>query len=249
MLGPLTNVRSLFRGERTQPCFRQKAERRISGRQTSHTGRILYVSEKIRHHPSLKTNPIAYTLKTSLDRKQVFSMFSDKLTDSLLQICQARHLSYEAAAELCDISSRHFGDVVRKESSPTLTVFEKFCNAFDKTPNELLGYPHSDELRFRSPQPVTAAYCFHLPEHLAIYPVCPQCRCRLSREYQNYCSHCGQVFHGITLIMLKSLSLINPFPPRIHSNLCGSVFCPCSGRKQLKAHKNPHPTKNERRRT
>ena len=192
MLGPLTNVRSLFRGERTQPCFRQKAERRISGRQTSHTGRILYVSEKIRHHPSLKTNPIAYTLKTSLDRKQVFSMFSDKLTDSLLQICQARHLSYEAAAELCDISSRHFGDVVRKESSPTLTVFEKFCNAFDKTPNELLGYPHSDELRFRSPQPVTAAYCFHLPEHLAIYPVCPQCRCRLSREYQNYCSHCGQ---------------------------------------------------------
>lgn len=42
-----------------------------------------------------------------------------------------------------------------------------------------------------------------------------------------------RLFHGITLIMLKSLSLINPFPPRIHSNLCGSVFCPCSGRKQL----------------
>lgn len=29
-----------------------------------------------------------------------------------------------------------------------------------------------------------------------------------------------RLFHGITLIMLKSLSLINPFPPRIH----GPIF-------------------------
>lgn len=119
-------------------------------------------------------------------------MFSDKLTDSLLQICESQHLSYETASELCDISTRHFGDVVRKESSPTIAVFEKFCKAFDKTPNELLGYPHSDELRFRIPRPITSAYCFHLPEHLAIYSVCPQCQHLILREFQNFCSHCGQ---------------------------------------------------------
>lgn len=119
-------------------------------------------------------------------------MFSDKLTDSLLQICETRRLSYETAAELCDISSRYFGDVVRKESSPTIAVLEKFCKAFDKTPNELLGYPHSDELRFRLPMPVTLAYCFHLPEHIAIYPACPHCRHLIPRTFQNYCNHCGQ---------------------------------------------------------
>lgn len=119
-------------------------------------------------------------------------MFSDKLSASLLQLCEARQLSYEAASELCDISHRYFGDVVRKESSPTISVFEKFCQAFDKTPNELLGYPQPEELHFRIPKPVTSAYCFHLPEHLAIYPVCPQCQHLISREYQNYCNHCGQ---------------------------------------------------------
>ena len=119
-------------------------------------------------------------------------MFSDKLTDSLLQICNARSLSYEAAAELCDISQRYFGDVVRKESSPTIAVLEKFCRAFDKTPNELLGYPHPDDLRFRIPKPVTSAYCFHLPEQLAIYPVCPQCKHILPKEYLNFCPNCGQ---------------------------------------------------------
>ncbi len=78
-------------------------------------------------------------------------MFSDKLTDALLQICETKRLSYEAAAELCDISHRYFGDVIRKESSPTIAVLEKFCRAFDKAPNELLGYPHSNDLRFRIP--------------------------------------------------------------------------------------------------
>lgn len=68
-------------------------------------------------------------------------MFSEKLSDSLLQLCETKHLSYEAASELCEISSRHFGDVVRREASPTISVLEKFCRAFDKTPNELLGYP------------------------------------------------------------------------------------------------------------
>lgn len=56
-------------------------------------------------------------------------MFSDKLAESLLQLCHIRRLSYETASELCDISSRHFGDVIRKKSSPTLEVLERMCKA------------------------------------------------------------------------------------------------------------------------
>ena len=67
-------------------------------------------------------------------------MFSDKLTEALLSICSLRKLSYEAASELCDISSHHFGDIIRKDAAPTITVLEKMCSAFDVTPNDLLGY-------------------------------------------------------------------------------------------------------------
>ena len=67
-------------------------------------------------------------------------MFSDRLTEALLSICKLRNLSYEAASELCDISPRHFGDIIRKDAAPTITVLEKMCAAFHVTPNDLLGY-------------------------------------------------------------------------------------------------------------
>lgn len=134
-------------------------------------------------------------------------MFSDKLTESLLQLCHTRKLSYETASELCDISSRYFGDVIRKKSLPTLEVFEKMCKAFDKTPNELLGYPAPAESPFRIPKAITKAYCFHLPEHLFISPVCPQCGHLIENEYQKHCCYCGQAlswddFEHVQLIEL-----------------------------------------------
>lgn len=116
-------------------------------------------------------------------------MFADKLSESLLRICETRKLTYCNASMLCDVSERYFGDVVRQDSSPAITVFEKFCNAFDKTPNEMLGFPSSKELTFRVPKPIKSAYCFHLPKHLAI---CPQCQHLIETDYSNYCSHCGQ---------------------------------------------------------
>lgn len=119
-------------------------------------------------------------------------MFSDRLTDALLQICSAKHLSYEAAAELCDISPRYFGDVVRKESAPTITVLEKICKAFNVTPNELLGYPFPDDLRYRNPTPVLSARYTRSSELTIIYPMCPQCHIPIPREFQNYCCVCGQ---------------------------------------------------------
>lgn len=121
-------------------------------------------------------------------------MFLEKLSESLLRICAERDLTYETAAELCEFSSRFFGKVVRRESSPNLESLERFCLAFDRTPNELLGYGDLDEqLRFRIAKPITKRYCFHLDNALAIYAVCPQCAHIITQDYQNYCGNCGQM--------------------------------------------------------
>lgn len=42
------------------------------------------------------------------------------------------------------------------------------------------------------PMPIEKAYCFHLPEHLAIYAACPRCGHMLLREYIDFCPNCGQ---------------------------------------------------------
>ena len=38
-------------------------------------------------------------------------MFSDNLSDHILQILSSKELSYESAAELCDMSPRHLGNL------------------------------------------------------------------------------------------------------------------------------------------
>ena len=119
-------------------------------------------------------------------------MFSDRLTEALLSICELRNLSYEAASELCAISSRHFGDIIRKDAAPTITVLEKICAAFHVTPNDLLGYGnHQNEEK--NGMEVKEAYCFHLQNQVAVCPVCPKCHHLVARDYQNYCGHCGQM--------------------------------------------------------
>ena len=87
-------------------------------------------------------------------------MYSDRLTEALLSICELRNLSYEAASELCDISSRHFGDIIRKDAVPTITVLEKMCAAFDVTPNDLLGYGNQQNEE-KNGMEVKEAYFFH----------------------------------------------------------------------------------------
>ena len=119
-------------------------------------------------------------------------MFSDRLTEALLSICKLRNLSYEAASELCDISPRHFGDIIRKDAAPTITVLEKICAAFHVTPNDLLGYGnHQNEEK--NGMEVKEAYCFHLQNQVAVCPVCPKCHHLVAQDSQNYCGHCGQM--------------------------------------------------------
>ena len=65
-------------------------------------------------------------------------MFSDTLSERILSILRSRRLSYEAATELCGISSRCLGGIVRREVEPKLPTVEKLCRGLGTTPDELL---------------------------------------------------------------------------------------------------------------
>lgn len=83
-------------------------------------------------------------------------MFLDNLSTSVLKLCDTRRLSYEAASERCDLSSRYFADIARGKTAPTILTLEKLCVGFDLTPNDLL-IPSElwREMAFREPMPVT----------------------------------------------------------------------------------------------
>ena len=114
-------------------------------------------------------------------------MFSDTLSERILSILRSRRLSYETAAELCGISSRCLGGIVRREVEPKLPTVEKLCRGFGTTPDELLlpEMPHRLE-----PMRVTAFRTLRSGD--TYYPVCPGCHVTLEREYQRYCDRCGQ---------------------------------------------------------
>ena len=66
-------------------------------------------------------------------------MFLDNLSTSILKLCDTRRLSYEAASERCDLSSRYFGDIARGKTAPTILTLEKLCVGFALTPNDFMS--------------------------------------------------------------------------------------------------------------
>ncbi len=126
-------------------------------------------------------------------------MFKENLSRSLLQICDTRKLSYEAAAELCDISPRHMGSILRGQTSPNIMTLEKICMAFERSPNELLQVvPTVSELSYRIPMLVTDERKVFLRRgEYTAYAICPRCRNALEREFQAYCDRCGQMLDWI----------------------------------------------------
>ena len=117
----------------------------------------------------------------------------DNLSTSVLRLCDTQKLSYEAASERCDLSSRYFGDIARGKTAPTILTLEKLCVGFDLTPNDLLiSTAIWREMSFRTPMPVMQIRCFHFLQGLTAFPVCPQCGRTMEREYQSYCDRCGQ---------------------------------------------------------
>ena len=118
-------------------------------------------------------------------------MFSDNLSTSILQLCDAYKLSYEAASERCGLSSRYFGSIARGQATASIYTQEKQCIGFDCTPNELLRVSPPD-LKLVTSMPVTGIRCLMLSGKPSFFPVCPQCGFPLEREFQNCCVHCGQ---------------------------------------------------------
>lgn len=114
--------------------------------------------------------------------------FLDNLSISLLQLCDAKQLSYKQAAELCNCSPQHFRNIIRKQSVPSLTIFEQICNGFQATPNFLLGQVRD----YRAPIQVSAIRLYHFATGDVSFPICPRCNRTLEREYQSYCDRCGQ---------------------------------------------------------
>ena len=102
----------------------------------------------------------------------------------------AENMPYEKMAEKCALSSKFLSNVVRKTSVPSIDSLEKMCTAFKRTPNELLRI--SADINYRIPMQVTAIRCFKLGIGFVSFPVCPQCKTTLEREYQTYCDRCGQ---------------------------------------------------------
>ncbi len=105
----------------------------------------------------------------------------------ILHLCSSRGLSYEKAAELCGLSPRYFGSVARGQANASINTFEKLCNGFELTPNELPRLPPLSDLRMPMPVVENRFIC-----GLGRYPACPYCKLTLDREYQRFCDRCGQ---------------------------------------------------------
>lgn len=121
-------------------------------------------------------------------------MFSKKLSTSILSICDSRELTYETASELCDLSPRYFGSIARGQTAPSVNRLEKLCVAFERSPNELLGFTTSkEELAVRMAAQVV---------HYRIYPLLTETSQHFRSvqialavwkgNNQSFCSECGQ---------------------------------------------------------
>ena len=124
------------------------------------------------------------------------------------------HLCWDAMAEQ-DLVIQYLGRAVKFEPTPRDLIVCLAVYAHLKIPvpaaveqeNSLL-FPPSDNLAqlvaglpdkataaalLRSrPLPVTQTMVFPAILDQPSYPVCPNCRLTLEREYQNYCDRCGQ---------------------------------------------------------
>lgn len=142
---------------------------------------ICHLSQK-RQHISSKGEYDMGRLKTSFNRKDVLKMFSDTLSASVLRLLNEQKLSYESAAELCDISSRNMGNIIRRRVQPKLQTVEKLCQGLHVTPNELL-------LANIPAEKVTVQLALRGGD--AYYPVCPGCEAAVAGDLTRLCVRCG----------------------------------------------------------
>ena len=71
-------------------------------------------------------------------------------------------------------------------------MFSLFASLLHPRKRNTFLFRYADALRFRRRIAVITAQYMRSPEQMIFYPVCPQCRRSIPREYQNYCCSCGQ---------------------------------------------------------
>lgn len=113
-------------------------------------------------------------------------MFSKNLSAALLRIIDEREMTQEDLAEICDLSPRFIGNIIRGHSSMRLDTFEKLCSGLDVTPDQIL-------IPDKHPTDCAATQVTHVlyNENTGGYPICPVCKRTIEREYQSFCERCG----------------------------------------------------------
>ena len=144
----------------------------------------------MRKYRSLRMKDIAFTLIQKRQKASGLDVFRRIVRITAATVRQgAPELRGRGGSAGC--SSRYFGRLVRRESSPTLRALERICGGFHQTPNEILQiYDASREILYRLPLQVNAVRAFS--DGRLAFPVCPRCGQTMEREYQSYCDRCGQ---------------------------------------------------------
>ena len=117
-------------------------------------------------------------------------MFSKNLSAKLLQLIDEKEMSQETLAEVCNLSARFIGNVIRGKQVPSLDTFEKICAGLEITPDKLLLNESAISPQGQEGLIVNKVFCRDI-ETFDTYPICPSCNITLERDYQCYCDRCG----------------------------------------------------------
>ena len=117
-------------------------------------------------------------------------MFLDNLSARVLRIIDENDYSYETAAELCDMSTRHFGNIVRRHTVPSVNMLENICRGLDISPNRLL-LPEQmlkyETLNDTKAEMVRVVLCV---DGMTFYTACRGCDCTLAGGCHEQCLDC-----------------------------------------------------------
>ncbi len=117
-------------------------------------------------------------------------MFSKNLSAALLKIIDEKNITQEDLAEICDLSPRFIGNIIRGHSSMRLDTFEKICSGLEVTPDEILIPKNSPPVSAINTKQVTQV--FYLNDSVGGFPICPNCKRTIEHEFQSFCDRCGQ---------------------------------------------------------
>lgn len=119
-------------------------------------------------------------------------MFLRVLSTALLKEMDKRKITLESLSEMCNMSKRAMGNIVREKSVPKLDSFEKICAGLEVSPEDLLLDKKSRDANKLIAMQITHIKHTKQSNSEEYFPMCPACRTTLERDYQAYCDRCGQ---------------------------------------------------------